>query len=143
MPFVCPQCQFSGTLEIARSIALPPDSMSDDIILQIVTCSRCRFRNVAVYEESRRGALDSESWDHRVYVAQAADVESLESKIKQCPAPSDDDCQCAIHGELAVRSPGGRWLLSNLINWQDTFLMELAAQPGVVKREDSPTADSQ
>ncbi len=141
MSFVCPHCQLSGSLEIAHSIALPPDSMSDDIILQIVACSRCQFRNVAVYEESRRGALDSEAWDHRGYLAQAGDVESLESKIKHCPAPSDDDCPCAIHVELAVRSPGGRWLLSNLINWQGTFRMELAAQPGAASREDSPTAD--
>ena len=61
MAFVCPECHTSESLRITRSLELPPDSRSDEITLQIIRCSSCRFAGVAVYEESRRGRLDDET----------------------------------------------------------------------------------
>ena len=67
MAFTCPECGFPKALKIVLSITLPPDSRSDDIIVQTVQCDLCQFRAAAVYEESRRGGFDSESWEHRGY----------------------------------------------------------------------------
>jgi hypothetical protein len=59
MSFVGPECH-ANSLAITQSIELPPDGRSDEISLQIVACQACGFAGTAVYEESRRGALDSE-----------------------------------------------------------------------------------
>ncbi len=66
MPFQCPECS-TKTLKITHKLELPPDSRSDEITLQIIECSGCGFGGIAVYEESRRGALDDDSFDHTGY----------------------------------------------------------------------------
>ena len=90
-------------------MALPPDNRSDDIILQVVSCSQCGFSGLAVYQESRRGAMDSESWEHIAYQVPVSDVKAISSAIRSCPAPKNPGCQCAAHLQLGQRDAGGRW----------------------------------
>ena len=80
MALQCPDCTLY-TLQTAISIELPPDSRSDEIALQVVRCSQCGFSGLAVYEESRRGALDDESVDHRAYRVSAEAVAAVEKAI--------------------------------------------------------------
>ena len=56
MAFLCPDCS-AKSLIIAMRLELAPDSRWDEITLQTIACASCGFRGVAVYRESRRGAL--------------------------------------------------------------------------------------
>jgi hypothetical protein len=107
MPFQCPECQ--GTLRITASLELPPDSRSDEITLQTVRCRDCGFEAIAVYEESRRGALGSESVDHRGFRIEAPDLRALRRQIRSCPRPRDPRCDCPAHQALGRRDRSGRW----------------------------------
>ena len=62
MGFVCPRCGKPGTLGITHAIELPATLSpgSDELALQLLACAACGLHAVAVYEESRRGALDRE-----------------------------------------------------------------------------------
>jgi len=64
--FVCPECN-EKFLKITHSLPLGPDYRSDERLLQIIKCEGCNFEGVAIFEESRRGGLDSESWSHTGY----------------------------------------------------------------------------
>jgi hypothetical protein len=108
MPFVCPQCS-AKSLKVTSSIELPPDSRSDEIALQTVECSRCGFAGIAVYEESRRGALSSESFDHTGYCLSADDLKRVRSSIQRCPQPKTRRCKCSAHRELGSKDALGRW----------------------------------
>jgi hypothetical protein len=107
MPFQCPACQ--GTLRITASLELPPDSRSDEITLQIVKCGECGFEAIGIYEESRRGALGTESVDHRGFRIDAADLRALRRQIRSCPRPNDPHCDCAAHQALGRTDSSGRW----------------------------------
>jgi hypothetical protein len=110
MPFLCPECASAQrSLKIKARIELPPDSRSDEITLQIVVCSRCRFAGIAVYEESRRGALDSESSTHIGYRVSAREVTRLRRMIQRCPEPRNWRCKCPVHQELGAQDSSGRW----------------------------------
>jgi hypothetical protein len=109
MSFRCPECSSRRSLKINLRIELPPDSRSDEIAVQIVNCSQCDFSAIAVYEESRRGAMGSESYDHRGYRVGAADLKTVRQMIKQCPRPRDKRCRCATHRRLGKRDASGRW----------------------------------
>ena len=78
-------------------------------MLQIVKCDRCRFGAIAVYQESRRGALDDESIDHRGYYVSKTDLKIVKDKISQCPRPRDNRCLCLAHRQLGSRDENGRW----------------------------------
>ena len=75
MPFRCPACH-QPSLEIVQSLELPADDQWDEIAVQELRCSgpACGFRGIAVYEESRRGALDSECVVHTGYVLTPAGI---------------------------------------------------------------------
>ena len=109
MAFACPECGNPGSLRITTSIELPPDSRSDEIALQIVACARCGFRAAAVYEESRRGSLDSEAVDHRGHRVPGATLNSLIARIDACPDPADCGCRCESHQRLGRTDDSGRW----------------------------------
>jgi hypothetical protein len=109
MPFRCPQCKSPGSLDIAASIELPPDSRSDEISLQVVACSDCQFRGLAVYEESRRGAIDSESWNHIGYWVSPDAVASVLKAIRSCPTPRNAKCKCPAHTSLGKKDVRGVW----------------------------------
>lgn len=125
MGFVCPECLHPGTLEIDQTIELDSDSRSDEINLQIVECSECRFRGVAVYEESRRGSLDSECVDHYGYRVEKADLESLIDLISRCPCPQGGFCSCPSHQALNRTDPSGRWSALSDLKTTGHFPMRL------------------
>lgn len=105
--FVCPGCLHPQGLAIKASLQLPADARSDEIAVQVVACEACGFRGVAVYEESRRGALDSDSWEHTGYRVDALDVERLASLIAACPRPDDRRCSCPSHAALGATNEAG------------------------------------
>lgn len=125
MSFFCPSCGSPWALKVLKSITLPPDSRSDDIILQTVRCDLCRFHGAAVYHESCRGGLDSESWDHTGYMLDDEDMKWLSSMIARCPAKKDKDCQCQSHKALGQKNEYGRWNLPGKIDWEDPFPLRL------------------
>ena len=127
MSFVCPECMTSGSLRITHKIELPPDSAWDEITLQIVGCSQCKFEGVAVYQESRRGALGSEIWHHRGYRMEKEDLAALRAAMEACPAPSNPRCQCRSHLSLGRRSAeSGRWAGVSGLDWEVSFPMQMA-----------------
>jgi len=109
LPFVCPACSHHASLKIVLSIELPPDSRSDEITLQVVQCSDCAFAGIAVYEESRRGRLDSESLHHTGYYVNKNDLRELRKAIRSCPEPRNPRCQCPTHRTLGKTDASGRW----------------------------------
>lgn len=107
MPFLCPDCK-SQTLKIGDTLELPPDAYDDEITLQTVACGRCGFQALAVYRESRRGALDAETWRHEGYRVAERDFQAIKAAMRRCPAPRDSRCQCPAHKRLGRKS-GHRW----------------------------------
>lgn len=126
MPFFCPDCSAPGSLGIVRSLELPPDSRSDEITLQVVECSRCGFAGIAVYEESRRGALDSESFDHVGYRVGADDLKALREAVETCPAPDNWRCGCSVHRRLGRKDASGRWTGLDDLRREGTFAMRIS-----------------
>lgn len=124
MSLFCPQCA-ERTLEIESFLELPPDNRSDEITVQIIGCQRCGFAGVAVYEESRRGALDRELGDHAGYHVDEAELESLREKLASCPAPADPRCGCAAHREIGRRDAAGRWQGMASITLSERFTIEI------------------
>ena len=109
MSFACPECRRPDTLAIEGAIELPADGRSDEIALQTLVCRACGFRALGVYEESRRGALDAESWDHTGYRAAPETLAAIARRIAACPRPGDAGCACPGHAELARVDARGRW----------------------------------
>ena len=124
MPFICPECA-TKSLNVTSSLELPPDSRSDEMTLQAVRCARCQFSAIAVYEESRRGGLDSESVDHRGIRVSADDVRAIEKAISACPRPRNRRCECASHRALGGRTAGGRWDGLRDVHWEKWFPIRL------------------
>jgi len=84
MPFLCPSCN-KPSLEIVRSIELPPDDEWDEITVQTLVCSgaACGFSGIGIYEESRRGALDSECVRHTGYATLSGDAAKVAALIRR------------------------------------------------------------
>ena len=125
MSFVCPECSTPKALKITSTLELPPDSRSDEITVQVVECSRCNFAGIAVYEESRRGALDSESFEHTSYRIAAGDLHALRRAIAACPTPNKLACNCHTHQILGGKDASGRWNGLADLHYHDTFMMRL------------------
>jgi hypothetical protein len=123
--FICPECSTEGSLKIIQSLALPPDSRSDDIILQILECQKCNFRGAAIYEESRRGAFDSGDWEHLGYHVHKEQLDALSAVMAGCPDPGNIRCQCQVHDLLGQRKKNGRWRRPAGFVDQRTFPMPL------------------
>ena len=124
MSFICPACS-TKRLSIALSLELPPDSRSDEITLQIVECAQCGFAGVAVYEESRRGALDSESVDHYGFRVSASDLRTLKKTMKRCSQPRNSRCVCRAHRTLGRTDAAGRWNGLRDIDREAAFALRL------------------
>ena len=125
MPFLCPECLAPASLKVALKIALPPDSRSDEITLQVVNCSRCGFGGIAVYEESRRGRLGTESFHHIGYRVSVEDLKALRRTIKRCPEPNNWRCECSAHRLLSRKDASGRWNALNDVRREETFTLKL------------------
>jgi hypothetical protein len=123
--FICPECSTKGSLRIIQSLSLPPDSRSDDIILQIIECQKCDFRGAAIYEESRRGAFDSDSWEHLGFHVHKEQLDALSIVMAGCPDPGNTKCQCQVHYLLGKRKKNGRWRRPAGLIEQRTFPMPL------------------
>lgn len=123
MSFICPDCS-GRRLRIASSLELPPDRWWDEIALQVVECPDCGFRGAAVFEESRRGALDSEASNHRGHRLPPALLQSLVQGIAACPEPRNPDCRCAAHLEWGRIDAAGQW--RGLPESEGTFPLPLA-----------------
>ena len=123
--FVCPDCLRPGSLQITQSIQIAPDSRSDDIVIQVLACNQCGFRGLATYEESRRGTLTSEAWNHTGYRVAEEAVQAMSAAINQCPNPKDVDCLCATHQRLGVKDETGRWQGLGESESKGTFPMRL------------------
>lgn len=78
-------------------------------MLQIIKCYQCSFSGIAVYEESRSGSLDRESFSHYGYRLSLADLRALRELIKHCPEPGNRRCECFAHHTLNVKAISGRW----------------------------------
>jgi hypothetical protein len=107
--FLCPACG-RPALTVEAALDLPPDARSDEIRVQLLRCGACDARGVGVYEESRRGALDSDSFEHSGQPASPSDYEFLRSLCARCPAPEDPRCACLAHLTLSGEDAAGRWL---------------------------------
>jgi hypothetical protein len=112
-------------LNIKDRIELPPDNRSDEITLQIVVCSRCRFSGIAIYEESRRGALNNDSYSHIGYRVNGKELRKLRKMIRRCPEPANRQCGCHVHQELGARDTSGRWIGIKEIQSEGEFELRL------------------
>jgi hypothetical protein len=110
MAFFCPQCGRRGSLAISQRIELPPDSRSDEITVQVILCSDCQFSGLAVYEESRRGSFESDSWLHTGYFVAEKDLQTVRLAIQDCPDPDNARCNCSVHRSLGRVDAQGCWL---------------------------------
>lgn len=99
MHLVCPTCH-RPALKITRSLELPPDAVWDERTLQTLLCSACDNHFLGLYQESRRGALDSESVHHLAYLISKADYKRLLAWLRRCPRPRDSHCDCPAHTSL-------------------------------------------
>lgn len=125
MPFLCPECATPKSLRIVLKLELPSDSRSDEITLQVIECSRCDFAGIAVYEESRRGALGDESFDHTGYRVRTKVLKALKKAIRQCPEPNNWRCECSTHRTLGRKDASGRWNALDDIPREGAFRLEL------------------
>ena len=130
MPFRCPQCQTVDSLEIGFSIELPPDRNSDEISLQVVMCSVCSFRALAVYEEFCHSSAEAASFTHIGYRVSRDAVDSVLAAIQSCPDPYNPHCSCPAHTSLGQQDVYKEW--SGLLELERgrTFSMRLCLKPG-------------
>ena len=124
MPFLCPECSCRGSLRVVLRIELPPDSRSDEIALQTVECSNCGFAGIAVYEESRRGSLDEETFHHTGYHLPRSDLQDLRRAIRSCPDPANSRCRCSAHQVLSQADASGRWNVLHDLHTTEAFPIE-------------------
>jgi predicted RNA-binding Zn-ribbon protein involved in translation (DUF1610 family) len=125
MSFRCPICGGEKTLLITAKIELPADTRSDEISLQTIDCQKCGFEGLAVYEESRRGALGSESIDHYGFTLSGDEKSALKRLIRQCPQPTNPNCECDSHRYLNRRDGTGRWIRPGKGEQDGTFPMKI------------------
>jgi hypothetical protein len=125
VPLVCPECSRPGSLNIVLSIELPPDSRSDEITLQTLECSACGFEGIAVYEESRRGALHSESFSHTGYHLSKGELVDLGKAIKSCRDRKNWRCRCPAHRALSRTDAAGRWVALRDLETTDAFPVKI------------------
>jgi hypothetical protein len=106
MGFICPDCG-SHALEITGSLELPPGGDDDEITLQTIECAACGLCALGMYRESRRGALDSESWHHDGFRVSVENFQAIADAISRCPRPADRRCHCPSHQWLGQTQESG------------------------------------
>lgn len=109
MAFKCPECSNPRSLKIIEVIELPPDNRSDEITLQLIKCTNCSFKGLAVYEESRRGEIGREFVSHIGYKVNRAKASLLRKYIHNCPNPKNIHCNCDTHQMIGTKDQNGRW----------------------------------
>jgi hypothetical protein len=123
MTFECPVCK-KGGLAIQLSMELMPGGDDDDVTLQTIDCGVCGFRGIAVYRESRHGALRSERWHHHGYAISEESLEAIRKALIKCPDTGNRRCGCETHAAFGGRN----WtdLAQNGIDAQKKFEMKKA-----------------
>jgi hypothetical protein len=114
-------------MDIIHMLEFPPDAQSDEITLQIVDCSNCHFRGLAVYQESRRGSFDSEAWHHDGYFVSADSAASILQAMDSCPAPGNARCNCAAHISFGRLDEQHYWNGLHGIKIEATFKMKFSS----------------
>ncbi len=128
MAFNCPRCDGHATLKINQTLELPPDARWDEITMQSISCRVCGFAGIAIYEESRHGALDSEIVHHTGYLTTEADTVAIRALLANCPDPGRALCPCPTHRELGSIDPmTTRWLQPSAITNARAFPMILSS----------------
>jgi hypothetical protein len=97
--FCCPSCQ-EKKLEIGATVELQPGSRWDEEALQLISCENCQSTGLAIYRESRRGAIDSETVEHEGAFLPLPELLQIRATLLLCPNPSKAKCGCAAHKEL-------------------------------------------
>jgi len=124
--FQCPICH-RNQLQIENSLELPPDCAWDEITLQVISCRYCRFRTLAVYKASRRGALDDETVHHYGFFMAPNSVREVAAMLQYCRQPRNARCQCAVHQALGRRNEEGCWLELSEYPHDGTFDLQRAS----------------
>ncbi len=104
--FECPGCKGKDTLQIIAALELAPGPASDERTVQLASCRQCSFFALALYEESHRGSLESESVSHNGYPIAEGKFKALMELMKACPDPFARHCGCQAHVSLAGNLPG-------------------------------------
>ncbi len=125
MSFQCPECKDQQSLEIEASLQLFKGRCDNEITLQIVVCQRCQFIGAAVYEEGRRGSVDTRAWKHVGYIFDDADLGELRALIQACPDQLNPTCACPAHVKLGICDGHGDWVGLEQFNPRDRFPMRL------------------
>lgn len=123
MSFICPDCTHAK-LNVIKSIMLPADSRSDEIALQMITCSHCGFTGLAIYEESRRGVLRRDHFSHIGYDLPTAEMDIVRDLIARCPNRRSPRCQCTTHKMLGHQDKAGRWDGLRVIRCGSSFTIQ-------------------
>jgi hypothetical protein len=110
MPFICPQCLRADSLHTKAAIELRSDNRSDEISMQLVSCLACDFTGLIVYEESRRGALDSENYDLQGWHVDPKTYRDLMDQMNGCVVSSNSRCECETHRRFGQQDQQGRWV---------------------------------
>lgn len=124
MSFRCPQCLTPDSLEIIQSFEILPDRRCDEISLQVIGCTACTFRGLAVYEELVHGA-EVDTWRHTGYWVSRDAVETVLKAMRSCPNPYNAHCTCPAHASLGERDVYGTWRGLLELERSHTFSMRL------------------
>ncbi len=124
--FRCPQCR-QCALKINAHLEIPGDRDWDEITLQMVSCSNCGLGALGVYQEARRGRLDSETWSHTCYRLDPQDVLRVAAIISSCPRPYDSSCLCSAHLELGLTNSKLQWDGIAHLPLMEYFKMEICS----------------
>jgi len=108
MGIICPACS-RNSLTITSKIELPPNERSDEVTLQLIECNKCGFQGIAVYEESRRGKINSDTFSHRGYKVSSELLNKLKEIVDQCPDPNNSKCRCKAHRYFINLYRAGKW----------------------------------
>lgn len=99
MAFACEACK-ATTLAIVLAVEVEPDDDSDEASAQILRCDTCGAGALGIYEESRRGRLDRESWRHWGWFVGDDVIASAEAKLRATPRPTAEEfCALARGGQ--------------------------------------------
>jgi hypothetical protein len=126
MPFECPRCNDLQSMEIVTSIQLPKGRCMNEITLQIVECGLCKFSGLAVYEEGRRGAVDTRAWRHTGYQLEISELRIIKKVIMACPNRMNPSCECPAHLIFGACDAHGEWLGLENIDPRGRFPMHLS-----------------
>ena len=97
-------------MTLVASLSLAGDSRSDEIRFQLFRCAHCGQPAAGAYEESRRGSLDSECWDHYAFAVDESGWQRCQQLLTVCPNPDEEACGCCAHQQLGRYDASGRWL---------------------------------